>query len=72
MLITPHYMCCKPLQDMIETLASSLALRLTRYAEELDPSDVGTDEDKLREILRTELERLAAVPFGIPLLHQIG
>jgi hypothetical protein len=60
------------LQDMIENLATSLGLRLSRYAEHLDPSDVGTDEEKLREVLKTELERLAAVPFGIPLLHQIG
>ena len=51
---------------MIETLASSLALSLPPYAEELDPSDGGTDEEELREIFRTELERLGCCALWHP------
>jgi hypothetical protein len=57
---------------MISGLASGLALRLSRYSERLNLEDVGTDEEVVRGLLEGELARLAAVPFGIPLLHQIG
>lgn len=63
---------CRCQQDMMALLSASLQARLTHLAS----LTAGCDDDAARRhvasALQLELERLAAVPFGVPLLHAIG
>ena len=34
--------------------------------------DIDVAEEVLRQALQAELDRLVQVPFGVPLLHEIG
>lgn len=67
-------------------LSQALAARLTTYATQIKaqaqqatsgddtPAALDTEvaEQMLREALQSELDRLVQVPFGVPLLHEIG
>lgn len=66
-------------------LSAGLASRLTNYANQIkqqqsgssgSSSDTTLDEAACLEVLRAalqpELDRLVQVPFGVPLLHEIG
>lgn len=68
-------------------LSQALAARLTTYATQVKaqaqqatsagddtPAALDTEEAEqvLREALQPELDRLVQVPFGVPLLHEIG
>lgn len=62
---------------MIDALSMGLQNRLTHLASLVagceDGSDGGEDAEKLvRAALQAELDRLVQVPFGVPLLHEIG
>lgn len=73
----------KTKQDMIALLSQGLAARLTHFVtqvkaqqQEQYEQDAGLDIDLAEEVLRgalkAELDRLVQVPFGVPLLHEIG
>lgn len=69
-------------------LSQGMAVRLTNFATQIKArqaeqqasgdksSEGGLDsevaEALLREALQPELDRLVQVPFGVPLLHEIG
>jgi hypothetical protein len=66
---------------MMAALSTALATRLTHLAtlvphlpEGSSPSDEDTAaaEAAIKAALQAELDRLVQVPFGVPLLHEIG
>jgi hypothetical protein len=66
-------------QDMMAVLSKALSTRLTHLST-LVPGDgsSASDEDAaaaeaaIKTALQAELDRLVQVPFGVPLLHEIG
>jgi hypothetical protein len=64
---------------MMAMLSQAMAGRLTNFATQIKAQQQATDkwddaaaEALLREALQPELDRLVQVPFGVPLLHEIG
>eukprot|EP00775_Hariotina_reticulata_P003555 gene3556-3824_t len=70
-------------KDMIDMLSRSMVVRLlhlVQLAKDTTPceKDVNPDDpdaavrQALQKVLQPELDRLVGVPFGVPLLHEIG
>ncbi|WIA28185.1 hypothetical protein OEZ86_010748 [Tetradesmus obliquus] len=66
-------------KDMMAALSKALASRLTHLASlvpadgsSLSDEDAAAAEAAVKAALQAELDRLVQVPFGVPLLHEIG
>jgi hypothetical protein len=70
---------------MMSMLSQAMATRLVNFTTQIKQAQEGTQgtegstlfdeaaaEALLREALQPELDRLIRVPFGVPLLHEIG